>query len=351
MKWLLSELDLYDKTENSELSQETAMGKYFTVVTLFISSAAFLMNILGLIHTKYYRELVTEPRSFDETDLVNISLSVYVDMPCYFLHVDSLDSLGVLQHDLNTTITLRRMNEHGVVMGRTNATMSTYCGPCYGLLGEDQCCDSCQQLMVLAMIRGVPTKPKEWEQCRSLSSMPKDVSPKEKCMVKGKITVNKVAGDFHIAAGRNVRGAPGHQHDLSGTFPNLELKHRIDRIRFGDKIPTASSPLVDVVRNLKGGHTVCYRYFMMVTPVQFYRNGQLVKSSYEYTAYTARWQRSVPGIFFSYQFSPYSVAVHMVKKNVIVDFVSTCGFLAGVFAVCTMAMEWIEKKEEEAKEI
>ena len=343
---ILSGLDLYDKTKSEEYAEKTKAGHIVTLATIAISGLTVAWSLIQLFTTDFYRELSTGPVVSDGSDVVNITLSLYVDLPCYYLHIDALDSIGNRQLNVRSTMTLRRLDKSDGLIGISNSSMSDYCGPCYGMRPEEDCCNSCDMLIAIARQIGMPVTPSEWIQCRHGGpTPPRDVSKDEKCLVKGKLTVNKVSGSFHVAVGRNEDRPCGHHHIFSDV-PNLEVRHRIDRIRFGPKVPTASSPLVDIVKNLRGGNMVSYTYYLMVTPVTMYVNDRIVATSYEYTSYNVRETMTTPGIFFEYQFSPYSVAVHMRTKNVMTGFASMCGFLAGVFAVCTTLMELVNRGSE-----
>jgi len=203
--WILAELDVYDKTEDGALIEPTRIGRYITLLVLTVSSLCLASVVIGAVRGSFYRELLNEPVISDEHDLVNISLSVVVGLPCYFLHVDAMDAFGTAQLNLNSTVTLRRLSRGGRVIGVSNASISDRCGPCYGLLPPGACCDSCGYLTALARMKGAPVDTARWEQCRR-GPAPVDVSVSERCLVKGKITVNRVAGGFHIAAA--TRRAP-----------------------------------------------------------------------------------------------------------------------------------------------
>jgi hypothetical protein len=162
--------------------------------------------------------------------------------------------------------------------------------------------------------------------------------------VKGKISVTKVPGGFHIAPGRNVPSdGENHNHDLSMYIPNFDLSHEIERLRFGSRIPGGNSPLEgESVRQGLFGPALG-RYMLTVTPLTYVKNGRVVKRGYEYSALTiARAVRFVgglgpaPGIFFHYRFTPYAVTIHATSRSFAQYLVSTCGFLTGSFALAML---------------
>lgn len=63
----------------------------------------------------------------------------------------------------------------------------------------------------------------------------KPTRPYDACRVHGSLTLNKVAGNFHITAGKSIQFASGHIH-ISNLFDDapMNFSHRINRFSFGD---------------------------------------------------------------------------------------------------------------------
>jgi hypothetical protein len=344
---LVQDFDLFDKTDRDELQERSKIGSLFTFLTFLFSFFGFSLHIFRIFRPQVYRELLINPSFTNQQELINVSLSVEVSLPCYFLHVDSLDLLGFSQLNINTTITLRRLNVNGTIIGVSNSTFSDFCMPCYGLLPDNQCCNSCEQLILLSMFANRQPTPERWVQCGNAPRIPSDISVDEKCLVKGKITINKTPGGFHIAAGRNVKG-PGHQHDLSFSFPDFSFRHKIERIRFGVKLSMIDSPLTNVVHKERSSGPAQYEYRLRVTPVTLHKNGKYYEKGYEYNALQSK-RQGIPGLFFRYEFSPYTVAVHIRSRSIIQEAASLAGFLAGIWALISTAHRvltgFVEKKE------
>ena len=68
--------------------------------------------------------------------------------------------------------------------------------------------------------------------------------PFDACRVHGSLTLNKVSGNFHIAAGKSVPLMRGHAH-LTTLFDDQDANftHRIDRFSFGDPHGSIIQPL------------------------------------------------------------------------------------------------------------
>jgi hypothetical protein len=297
VRHILRDLDVFDKTDHDELQQRSRLGSIITLVTTMLSLLGLLVHFVIMFRPLAHRELLFEPTINDEDDLVNISLSIEVDLPCYFLHVDSLDRLGLSQFNINTTITLRRISARGAVIGVANASLADNCQPCYGLKPEGQCSSSCEELIVLSMFQGRKPSPDTWSQCGDAIAYPADISLGERCLVKGKITARKAPGGFHIARGRNMKGSSVHRHDMVFQLPDSSFRRKIQKLRFGDKILTTSVPLENLVKNENVMEPAMYRYNLIITPVILYQNRALKAKGFEYTALQTGWT-DLPGLFF-----------------------------------------------------
>lgn len=93
----------------------------------------------------------------------------------------------------------------------------------------------------------------------------------EGCHVWGKLEVNKVAGNFHFAAGRSFQQGSMHIHDMAPFFDKkLDFSHTIKRISFGQDYPGMQNPLDGVkgVAPYQPGRDVnasgMFQYFLKV---------------------------------------------------------------------------------------
>lgn len=68
--------------------------------------------------------------------------------------------------------------------------------------------------------------------------------PFDVCRVPGSLTLNKVAGNFYITAGKSIYLASGHIH-ISNMFDDVPLNfsHRINRFSFGEAASGIVHPL------------------------------------------------------------------------------------------------------------
>lgn len=68
--------------------------------------------------------------------------------------------------------------------------------------------------------------------------------PYDACRIHGTLTLNKVAGNFHVIGGKSLHFPRGHVH-ISPMFDEnrLNFSHRINRFSFGDATSFIVHPL------------------------------------------------------------------------------------------------------------
>lgn len=90
--------------------------------------------------------------------------------------------------------------------------------------------------------------------------------PFDACRVHGSLTLNKVAGNFHITGGKSIQFASGHIH-ISNLFDEtpLNFSHRINRFSFGDATSGIVHPLEGDEKVFKDS-AMMGQYFIEVVP-------------------------------------------------------------------------------------
>ena len=92
------------------------------------------------------------------------------------------------------------------------------------------------------------------------------------CRLHGTLTVNKVAGNFHITIGKHISDPMqrmGHRH-VAGYVP-LELynlSHRIDHLSFGSPVPGMVNPL-DATLQITETRQYLYQYYIQIVPTEY----------------------------------------------------------------------------------
>jgi hypothetical protein len=323
----LESLDVFDKFSEVEYRVTTTSGAILSMALSFFGSFLFAVQVTSFLIPDLSRNLGAARTTPGETTIVNISLTILVSFPCHFLHLDTQDALGFSQLYANT-VTLRRFSRNGTFLGYAPYPNRSACERCFGARPEGECCNSCEELVLLHRLKGLKAEPDKWPQCRNAGmNMP---TMEENCHLKGKLTVNRVPGVFAVRFTRSLYNA--------SEFQNFNISHILGRIRFGPKLPWTSTPLEAIRVIQKSEQPLHYFYDLMSTPVLFVRNEDVIERSYEYTTIaTARKADPkigrFPGLFFWYQFTPYTVTVRYRTKPLSSFISATFGVLSGGFAI------------------
>ena len=347
MKAFLESIDVFDKSTNDDFKLSTkASAILSTFFSLFIITL-IVLQVTSIFKPELVRDLNLEAQSLEDQELANVSIDIVINMPCYFLHLDVVDTLGMDQLDINTTAKFMRLTHDGKFIDYKNVSMKPVCYPCFGVLPEGYCCNDCQQLLFLHLIQGKAVDTSKMPQCQGRSRVG-EMFKNEKCRIKGKISLNKATGNFHIAPGFNIGNGLQHRHDVTEHIPNFDLSHKIQNMRVGRKIPLTYNPLNKYSAVQKPGQIIIYKYTLLVTPVVYKTKGRVIGNGYDYTAMISRYfgTPSSPGIYFHYSFTPYGVTVNANYLSIGQMITSTAGFLSGIFAILTLIDETAFKHPE-----
>ena len=338
MSHTIKYFDLYDKYTDIEYTIQTLSSKIFSFLVTFFGIIILIFQYYSYQKPIIYRDLSVNNTFKNNAESINISLSVFVRMPCFFLHLDVLDSLGFTQLDVNKSVKFERIAKNGTSLGITKDSVTNICMSCKGLLPDSACCNSCEQIYMLLVMDNKEFNPKEWEQCDPNS--PVSVDNEESCLVEGIIETNKVQGHFHIAPGKNLPSEK-HDHDLSFQYPSLNIPHIINEIIIGHKSNLSHSTLIEKIKKIDGEEPIIHLYNLMITPITFIKNNKIIDQFYEYTFlesyyYYKGTHGHWPGIYFHFKFMPYNTVLYYISKNPLQLFSSSAGLLAGIFSLCTL---------------
>ncbi|KAK8892444.1 hypothetical protein M9Y10_029672 [Tritrichomonas musculus] len=372
MKQFLSSIDVYDKFSADEYRVRTVYGAILSFFLSMFGSILFFAQFVEFAIPDISRELMINRNLTSNMDRVNISISILINQPCHFLTIGNLDSLGINKF-YNSTVRFIRYTKSGFYKGladplpNLNLNMSgkwkkemkqnnpnyqqniSRCLPCYGIRKPGECCNTCEELYLLHIMKKKEPHPEEWEQCTGVDPkyLKDDISLDEQCKIKGKLTVNKVPGNFNIIYGsRSIYNTYGSgifmRSTISDEYPFIDLSHSIERLRFGPGFPMMARPLDDrQIIIQKKQNLSSYKYDLVCTLVFLIRDGQILARTFEYNELTTNFpvtpeNKLVPGIFFYYQFTPYAVVVNLRSKPISRFIGMTFGVLAGGFAITTL---------------
>ncbi|XP_044014075.1 endoplasmic reticulum-Golgi intermediate compartment protein 2 [Aphidius gifuensis] len=174
-----------------------------------------------------------------------------------------------------------------------------------------------------------------------MSEMPKrNIEPTTKpdaCRIYGSMNVNKVAGNFHITAGKSLSLPRGHVHiSAFMTSNDYNFTHRINKFSFGEESPGIVQPL-DGDEKYASDNMMLYQYFIEVVPTDIYTLLKTTKT-YQYSVKDyarpidhQKGSHGIPGIFFKYDTSAMKVVVRQERDSIIKFLVKLCATVGGIF--------------------
>ncbi|XP_035788371.1 endoplasmic reticulum-Golgi intermediate compartment protein 2-like isoform X2 [Anopheles albimanus] len=174
-------------------------------------------------------------------------------------------------------------------------------------------------------------------------SMPERVimpqRPHDACRIHGVLTLNKVAGNFHITVGKTIHFARGHIH-LNSIFANTQtnFSHRINRFSFGDHTAGIIHPLEGDEKIFDNGQLMM-QYFIEVVPTDVQKFYSHTKT-YQYTVRENsqlididKGLQGVAGIYFKYDMSALRVIVRQDRDSIAQFIVRLSSIIAGIVVI------------------
>lgn len=306
-------LDIFPKTERDHTVRTDRGGQ--------LTAAGYvIMLILIIAEWLTWRESNGESLEHIAVDTslgkrmrVNLNIT-FPALHCNDLHLDVIDVAGDSQIEISDKMFKQRLNPNGSPMSHsrilTEANVkaeedkkhqevvnskvpANYCGPCYGAhLTEGECCNTCDEVLAAY-------KKKKWnemavqplaEQCireGRAKNEPKKMSKGEGCNLCGHFTVNRVAGNFHMAMGEGVNRDGRHIHQfLPEDRINFNASHVVHDLSFmddayGDEFKSEmittkvgingekSMGGVNKVVTEETGTTGLFQYFIKIVPTKY----------------------------------------------------------------------------------
>ncbi|ELU08142.1 hypothetical protein CAPTEDRAFT_19918 [Capitella teleta] len=168
-------------------------------------------------------------------------------------------------------------------------------------------------------------------------------TPKNGCRFYGTLDVNKVAGNFHITAGKSVPlNIGGHAHmAMMVKESDYNFTHRIEHFSFGDKVSGRINPLDGEEKNTNDNYHM-YQYFIQVVPTHVktlftdINTYQFSVTEQNRTISHGKGSHGIPGIFVKYDLAPMMVKVIESHKPFSQLLIRLCGIIGGLFATSGM---------------
>ncbi|XP_046379689.2 endoplasmic reticulum-Golgi intermediate compartment protein 2-like isoform X2 [Haliotis cracherodii] len=322
---VVKELDAFPKVPES-YKETTATGGGLSIITFII------IAILVISEIKYYTD--TELKFDYEVDTnvtgkIKINVDLTVAMKCSSIGADVLDLTGQDVHSYG------RLKEEDTYFELTpnQQKYHTFLQEINRYLQEEY--HAIQDLMwkskTPAFRGGMP---------------PRETNPEhgpDACRVHGSLEVNKVAGNFHITAGKSVPMIPrGHAHiAIMLSERDYNFSHRIDHLSFGEPVSGVIYPLDGELQSTKA-HFHTFQYYIQVVPTEV-RTYLVNENTYQFAVSQrsrqidhSKGSHGVPGIFVKYDLSSLMIRVREEHKPYWQFMIRLCGIIGGVFSVSGM---------------
>jgi hypothetical protein len=397
----LQSFDLYQKIEE-DYKVKTSVGGYLSVIGWII---VFIMLIVQTYYylTPHYHEHMVVDTSLEKHININIDITFHA-LTCAEAHLDAMDVAGDNQLNMEDKLFKQRISPSGEIIGEmTKATVGSNvkveskgnsdvpedkdkCLSCYGAESPHRrCCNSCKELKEAYQELGwsINEIMKTSEQCLAEPSNPfANVQKGEGCRVWGSMKINKVSGNIHIAHGESIVRDGRHIHQfLPQEAPGYNISHTIHSFSFGSKYPSMPKGALDGVKKIvtPAVGTGLFQYFIKIIPTSYTDRFLLFSTSTtstnQYTV-TERFrplmlpqfprlpdgtpdfqkaahtqvQAILPGIFFVYDLSPFSIEVIRDSTPFSHYFTKVCATVGGVFTVMGVVDKIIFKMQKFTKQ-
>lgn len=389
----LETFDLYQKVSSDEAVQ-TSSGGTVSVIATLLCVVLILNEARSVVFPTTREHMIVDP-VVEARLRVNFDITFHA-LTCAEANLDAMDVAGEQQNGVDHDIFKIRLAKDGTPIGSAFAHRleeeapaasasplpPDYCGPCYGAqLREGQCCNSCDDVRTAYAERGwdVSNVTSTAEQCaREHRSDAIASLPGEGCRLTGFVSVNKVAGNLHVAMGETHARGAGHIHQFNPSLiATFNTSHTIHAFSFGEPYPGMKNPLDGVVKAVHSGSGV-FMYFIKIVPTVYDKSGVRSKAALAAAAAAASAasdaaattaggstddassSRSVlvtnqysitsqfrpaivlgnrinvlPGVFFVYDISPFMVTVTQDRSSIMSFITSVFAILGGVLTLAT----------------
>lgn len=305
----LKNFDVYNKIHDDYV-QKSRAGGVVTVITSCIVALLFWVEICEYTSVEHTDSIVVDTRINQKLPIgLNIT---FPHLRCDEVSVDNVDSSGDNQVNVHGSLHKINLDRTGRATDHDLLAKPGDCLPC--LEAEDvdhKCCNSCQELKDAYSDKDLPYFHilDTAVQCKGILG----------CRVSGKIVVNKVSGNVHVALGRSVirDGKHVHEFNLLDVSDGFNTSHEIHSIRFGDDVPGQMSVLDGTAKIVQHGAFMFHYYIKLVPTCYVDRWGiKAYTNQYSMTDTSRNVQvrkgelSGLPGVFIVYDFSPF-----LMQKN------------------------------------
>lgn len=318
----VKEFDLFPKVEDS-YKLKSSVGGTLSVLSFAIIAWLIYSEISYYLNSKFIFKFSPDT-DFDDKLKINVDLTVA--MPCANLGADILDStnqnafrFGMLEEE----DTWFELSDNQRIHFDNKKHFNTYLREEYHAIKDLLWRSSFSSLFgTLPARRHIPNR------------------PHDACRIYGSLILNKVAGNFHITAGKSLNLPRGHIH-ISAFMSDRDynFSHRIDRFSFGDSSPGIVHPL-EGDEYIIDSNMILYQYFIEIVPTKV-KTFLTSVDTYQYSVKELsrpidhdKGSHGMPGIFFKYDVSALKVTISQERDNLGMFLARLCSIIGGIY-VCS----------------
>ncbi|KAK4876076.1 hypothetical protein RN001_012498 [Aquatica leii] len=325
----VKELDLFPKIDE-KCKEQSTFGGTLSIISFGIIFWLVYSEINYYLHSKFVFKFSPD---IDFDAKLKINVDITIAMPCSNLGADILDStnqntfkFGSLEEE-DTWYELAP-NQQKYFENRQH--FNTYLREEYHAVQEFLWRSSHN-----SVFSQMPTRNQ------------KPNKPHDACRIHGSLVLNKVAGNFHITAGKSLNLPRGHIHISAFMSDNeYNFTHRINKLSFGE-------PSAGIIHPLEGDEQVTnsssmlFQYFIEVVPTSI-KTQLSTKETYQYSVKELsrpidhmKGSHGMPGIFFKYDVSALKVTVRQERDNFGVFLARLCSIVAGIYVITSFINSFI----------
>ncbi|GLD92030.1 hypothetical protein PINS_up000563 [Pythium insidiosum] len=350
----LKRVDVYPKMHR-EFKVQTEFGATVSLVMTVVMVILFLAELKAYLYVHTHEHMVVDS-TINEKLQINVDIS-FLAINCKDAHINAMDVAGDLQMDMHQTIKKSRLDQNGKQIGRSISVARAgddapktelpqgYCGSCYDAPHPSgkKCCNTCDEVKEAFIANDISLEEADQkEQCLRESVLEESQAQEgEGCRFEGKMLVNRVAGNFHVALGRTFHREGRLVHQFRpGEELTFNASHVIHSLSFGIPVKGVSGPL-DGVRKVAEKQGGVFQYFIKVVPTIYSDIGPDVHSyQFSYTE-QARYleptgqMSALPGAFFVFDLSPFMVKVENDRMPFTHFLTKICAIIGGVVSIAS----------------
>jgi len=332
---VVQELDAFPKVPEDYVEQ-TASGASVAVVTALLVAVLLWFEAQYFLNPGYSMKFVPDG---DYESKLTINVDITVAMPCDLIGADIMDSTSQNTFGFGRLKEEKTWFELDHIQRKHFDAVKTF---------NEYLREEYHNVAELMWKSG---QNKFYGELPQRRKDPDD--PPDSCRIYGSLSLNKVAGNFHVTAGKSLPLMRGHAH-LAAMMGERDynFSHRIDKFSFGN-------PQGGIVQPLEGDEKIAnknlmnYQYFISVVPTDVQTSAGFTYNTFQYSVKDQvrpidheTGSHGVPGIYFKYDMSALKVIVNQDREPLVQFLVRLCAAVGGLVAcskmVCLLLKSLVE---------